>query len=103
MSFSRNQHIPQYCGSCWAFAPTSALADRINIVRNRTWPDLALSPQYILNCKMGGTCSGGNSLSLYHYAHLSEGIPEETCQAYTAKDPEEATCSDIQRCKNCSP
>lgn len=71
MSYSRNQHIPVYCGGCWAFAPASALGDRINIARKRTWPDIALSPQYFINCKMGGTCSGGNSLSLYHYAHLS--------------------------------
>ena len=50
---------------------------------------------------MGGTCKGGNSLSLYRYAHLSAGIPEETCQNYEAKDPESFECSDIQRCKNC--
>lgn len=102
LSWGRNQHIPVYCGSCWAHGPTSSIADRINIARNNTWPQLNLSPQVIVNCKAGGSCNGGNPGEVYVYANR-HGVPEETCQAYLAKNPDQFSCSDIQKCMNCAP
>lgn len=79
-SWSTNQHIPQYCGSCWAQATTSAIADRFNILVNNTNPSpIALNPQVIVNCKAGGSCNGGDPAGVYEYA-LTEGIPDSSCE-----------------------
>jgi cathepsin X len=102
LSWSRNQHIPKYCGACWAHGTTSSIADRINIARNRTWPDMTLSPQVLINCFAGGSCDGGNPLEVFIFAH-EHGIPEETCQAYEARNPKEFACSAMQKCMNCAP
>merc|ERR1712227_710232 len=46
---SVNQHIPQYCGSCWAQASMSALSDRIKMARGAKGIDIQLSVQHVLN------------------------------------------------------
>ena len=63
---SLNQHIPQYCGSCWAHGALSSLGDRIKIARDAQGDDINLSIQFILNCgtEMAGSCHGGY-VSLY--------------------------------------
>jgi len=66
----RNQHIPQYCGSCWAFGSTSALSDRIKIARNAQWPDFELAPQVVISCaQKSHGCYGGSPLVVYEYIH----------------------------------
>jgi cathepsin X len=42
---NRNQHIPHYCGSCWAMAGASALSDRFKVARHGAFPDIDLAPQ----------------------------------------------------------
>ena len=101
LSFTRNQHVPVYCGSCWAHGTTSSLADRFNIKHGGSFPALSLSPQVIINCKAGGTCNGGNPGGVYEFGN-KHGIPDDTCQQYVAKNPAQYSCSAVQICQTCS-
>jgi len=95
-----NQHLPTYCGACWAFATLSALSDRVKIARNGTWPEVNLSPQVALNCMPDdgflGSCHGGYPGEVYKYVH-EKGITDTTCAPYEAK-----TNACEKRCKTCS-
>jgi cathepsin X len=100
LTMSRNQHIPTYCGSCWAMATTSSLADRIRIVRNRTFPDYLIAVQNVIYCVPHG-CAGGDPDDVHQYIH-EKGIGPDTCQAYVAQGSG-LECSAERICKNCSP
>lgn len=106
LTLARNQHIPQYCGSCWAFGTTSALSDRINILRasnnESIWPEINLAPQVLINEHGGGTCDGGDAAGVYHYIK-TKGIPDETCQAYQAKNRPHGEETNLNICENCVP
>lgn len=107
-----NQHIPQYCGSCWAHGSISALSDRIKIRRKAAFPDINLSIQFILNCQMGGSCNGGDHLATYKAIHEYGSIPYEDCMVYQAcssdskeeacKNKEDFTCSPKNICRTCN-
>jgi cathepsin X len=85
-----NQHIPQYCGSCWAHGAVSALSDRIKIARKGQSPDVNLAVQHILNCgtKTAGSCYGGSHLAAYEWIHENGYI------AYDSENPYMACSSD---------
>jgi len=103
-TWTRNQHIPNYCGACWAFSSTSALADRIMIQNKNEFPEVDLSPQVLLNCERDDQgCHGGDPNNAYAYIQ-QHGIPSETCAPYQATGWDTGnTCDDIDICKNCSP
>ena len=107
MSWSKNQHIPVYCGSCWSQGTTSALADRFNIMNwltngNTDEPQVALSAQAIVNCEAGGSCNGGQPASVYRFAKTN-GIPHSSCEQYIAHNVEKSSdvCSDFNVCRDC--
>lgn len=86
LTHSLNQHIPQYCGSCWAHGAMSALGDRIKIARNAEGEDLNLSIQYILNFggDIAGSCHGGSATGAYEFVKQSGFVPLDTCLPYIA-------------------
>jgi len=94
-----NQHIPKYCGSCWAHGAMSSLADRMKILRKGAWPEWNLSIQYILNCgtDVAGSCYGGSATGAFNFVK-THGIPPDTCCPYEADDFE---CTPINTCRNC--
>jgi cathepsin X len=94
---SKNQHIPHYCGACWAFGTISALEDRLKIFRNGKSPDISLSIQHILNCINieEASCNGGNLNSVYEWL-LYNKISYETSMPYLSCSID----SDINFCKS---
>merc|ERR1711988_1198207 len=94
-----NQHLPQYCGSCWAHGAVSALGDRIKIARKAQGIDINLSVQHILNCGNVGSCHGGSVDGPYQWLHriskTGAGISYDTSNPYMACSSE----SDSPMCK----
>jgi len=104
LSWSKNQHIPMYCGSCWAQGTTSALADRFNIFFGTTQMSPAgLSAQWAVSYSSGGDCNGGEPSAVYNTAYL-EGIPHTSCLQYVAHNLDfnkKDAWGPIDACRDC--
>jgi len=97
---SRNQHIPQYCGSCWAMSATSVLADRMKIMRNAQWPEYMVAVQTVVYCASSG-CMGGSLTSAFEFVK-DNGVGTDPCQNYVALGNGQ-NCTAINKCQNCMP
>ena len=68
---SWNQHIPQYCGSCWLHGTLSMIQDRLKIQKQGLGPDVMLARQSLLNCAAfhdyGAGCDGGDVIDVLRY------------------------------------
>eukprot|EP00934_Nitzschia_sp_Nitz4_P005075 Nitzschia sp. Nitz4//scaffold9_size221794//12291//13636//NITZ4_001313-RA/size221794-snap-gene-0.85-mRNA-1//1//CDS//3329560902//5065//frame0 len=111
ITHSLNQHIPQYCGSCWAHGALSALSDRIKIT-NASKDEINLSIQFLLNCgtRVAGSCHGGSHTGVYDFVKQRGYIPYDTCLPYLACSAEseegicehvDTSCSAVTTCKTC--
>lgn len=114
---SWNQHIPQYCGSCYLHGTLSMVQDRIS-VKTGGLSRVMLGRQTFLNCaplrNLSHGCNGGDVPDVLAYM-TKYGLPDETCMPYHAADssvlappPEGVTkemhhCPQIAACKNCMP
>jgi cathepsin X len=97
LTLDLNQHIPQYCGSCWAHSAMSSIADRMKIMSGGKQRDIIPSVQALINCGNAGSCNGGDSNAANRWVYQN-GIPDLSCQQYQAKNME---CTKEALCQNC--
>lgn len=73
------------CGSCWAMASSAVLADRMCIYTNGK-VDLALSPQFMMNCFPNQTgCNGGSNVGKWQEL-MEVGTVPEKCVSFKTED-----------------
>ncbi len=77
----KNQHLPVYCGSCWAFGTDAVIESAIAIA---TGKQLQLAEQQLVSCQPSyGTCEGGD----FAFAFYQQvGANYEADFPYTATD-----------------
>jgi len=84
----RNQHEPNWCGSCWAHAAIAALEGR-QFIKDGSLSDG--SQQQLVSCSGAGTCNGGWYDDAWNYiqGNGANGVDTYTSYPYTGLD---STC-----------
>eukprot|EP00928_Gymnodinium_smaydae_P096600 TRINITY_DN8569_c0_g2_i1.p1 TRINITY_DN8569_c0_g2~~TRINITY_DN8569_c0_g2_i1.p1 ORF type:complete len:336 (+),score=30.81 TRINITY_DN8569_c0_g2_i1:61-1008(+) len=95
-----NQHIPLYCGSCWAHAAASSLADRLKIASKGKGRDVIPAIQTLLDCS-GMGCSGGDPNAANAWIHKNGGVADVTCRQYQSVS-HNCSADGSSMCMNCA-
>ncbi|KAK2955945.1 putative Cathepsin B [Blattamonas nauphoetae] len=85
----------QNCGSCWAFATTTAASIRFNIKGHNYG---VLSPQDLVSCDNNSSGCLGSKLYPPHVYMLEEGAATEECMSYKSFDGRTPLCP--SKCDN---
>lgn len=100
----RNQHLPRYCGSCWAHGVTSMLGDRLNIKKGGIGAEWTVSPQMLVACSLNKAgepgdlagCDGGTPAVAMKWLENKENyLLDDSCMPYTATN---GTCASDSIC-----
>jgi len=67
----------------------------------KTATPVGLSAQVMVSCNAGGTCNGGDPSGVYDYAYHN-GIPDSSCEQYSASNLAKDSCDPIDICRDCT-
>jgi cathepsin X len=78
---------------------TSAMSDRIKILRKAKWPDIYIAPQVLLSCEnISNGCGGGYHMRAFKWIEENN-ITDETCSIYQSRGRKNGlTCSAEIKC-----
>lgn len=71
------------------------------MLKDQSATPIALDAQVMINCEAGGDCNGGDPDLVFEYAFMN-GIPDSSCEQYTAHNLDSGNCKPIDVCRDCT-